>query len=162
MHPVILMERRSFILWTLTAPAALAAAPQGNTVRGRLVQSADAPPRLKTTDGREVELKGDAQTIAVLRDERLAKEDFEATGHFVSPTQFEIDPIFKRALFVYRNDKRMVVTYWCEICAIRTYAPGECQCCHQETALDPRDPSLDNATATPPDSSSKSSNAVQK
>jgi hypothetical protein len=35
-----------------------------------------------------------------------------------------------------------MVTYWCEVCAIRTYTPGECMCCQENTELDLRDPDL--------------------
>lgn len=159
-HPEC-MERRLFLLLPWAVPV-WAAAPDPQTVRGRLIQEESRPPRIRTRSGQVVELAGDAQTVAVLRDDRLGKEDFEAAGHFTDPTHFQVDPIYKRALFVYRGGKRLVVTYWCEICAIRTYAPGECQCCHNETALDPRDPSLDNTATVPSDSSSTSPHAVQK
>ena len=33
-----------------------------------------------------------------------------------------------------------MVTYWCEVCAIRSYTPGLCVCCRDETTLDLRDP----------------------
>jgi hypothetical protein len=33
-----------------------------------------------------------------------------------------------------------VITYWCDVCSIRTYTPGKCWCCQQETTLDLRDP----------------------
>ena len=113
----------------------------GGRVRGRLTQDSDAPAVL-TGDGKKVSLEGDDPTVAVLRDARLKNSDFEAEGQFSSPGKFVINPIHLRALYIYRGGKRLVVTYWCPICSIRTYSPGICVCCQEETELDPRDPAL--------------------
>ena len=53
---------------------------------------------------------------------------------------FEINPIYLAALYAYKDGARKRVTYWCDVCAIRTYSPGPCWCCREETALDLRDP----------------------
>ena len=29
-----------------------------------------------------------------------------------------------------------MVSYWCEVCSIRTFTPGVCMCCQDETAVD--------------------------
>ena len=134
------MKRRRFFLVLASLP--VAAAGPGTGLRGRLVQDPLRPPGLKTPDGKLVELEGDEATVGVLRDPRLRNEDFEVLGAFTGPGKFRIDPIHDRALFVYRGGTRLVVTYWCETCAIRTYTPGICQCCQEDTALDPRDPGL--------------------
>jgi len=41
---------------------------------------------------------------------------------------------------VRQDGKLKLVTYWCDICAIRAYTPGPCVCCQRETTLDLRDP----------------------
>jgi hypothetical protein len=76
----------------------------------------------------------------VLKDARLAGSDFEVAGHSTGINQFAIDPIHTHSLFVYKDGKRRAVTYWCDICYIRTYTPGKCWCCQEETRLDLRDP----------------------
>jgi hypothetical protein len=119
-------------------------AGERGAARGRLLQNTD-PPAMSGRDGRVIELAGDAETVAVLRDERLKDEDFEARGEFLAPERMRIDPIHLRALFVHRQGKLLVVTYWCPVCAIRTYTPGQCGCCQEETRLDPRDPALADA-----------------
>jgi len=90
-------------------------------------------------DGRLLLLSGDDDTLGVLNDQRLAGSDFEviggATGDAVA-----IEPIYTAALFAYKDGKRLRVTYWCDVCAIRTYTPGLCWCCREETVLDLRDP----------------------
>ncbi len=112
------------------------------SVRGRLRQDAEKPPAITTAEGRVVELEADEATTAVLRDARLKNEDFEAVGRYRGPSRFEVDPIHERALFVWREGKRLVVTYWCDVCSIRAWRPGRCQCCQEEMRVDLRDPSL--------------------
>lgn len=125
----------------LLAPMAHLRAETRAALRGRLL--AGEPPRLRTPDGREWTLQADEESLAVLRDERVRSETFEARGVVLPPSGLRIDPIHKKAMFVVRGGKPLVITYWCEVCAIRTYSPGKCQCCQDETALDPRDPALE-------------------
>lgn len=113
------------------------AAPR--SIRGKL-RNSDTPPVLELSDGKNVLLSGDEPTMGVLRDARLKDLDFEAAGTYRTPTAFEIDPIHTRSLFVHRDGKRLMVTYWCDICYIRTYTPGDCWCCQEDTGLDLRDP----------------------
>jgi hypothetical protein len=134
------VKRRRFVLLLGTLP--LLADGQKTVLRGRLVQDPLKPPALRTTDGKIVELLGDEATIGVLRDRRLKDDDFEVLGEFIGPAKFRVAPIHERALWVYQGGKRLVITYWCDTCGIRTYTPGICECCQEETALDPRDPAL--------------------
>ncbi len=133
------MLRRSFLVtWMAIAAPVWAAAAM---VRGRLRQAADQPPAIITGGGTVVLLEGDDLTVAVLRDARLKDMDFEAEGSQAG-AKFMINPIHEKALFVWKNGKRLAVTYWCAVCAIRSYSPGKCQCCQDEMALDLRDPNL--------------------
>lgn len=138
------MTRRRFSAILLFTPVAAIAAEGRATVTGRLQSSTGGSVLLKTEDGRLITLEGDVSTKAVLRDPRVIKEHFEAVGEWKSADSFLIDPIHKKALFIRRDGQLLVITYWCEVCAIRTYAPGRCQCCQEDTALDPRDPRLEN------------------
>lgn len=112
------------------------------SLRGKLDQRQGQPPVLTMAGGRTVTLEGDDQTTGVLRDPRVNGMDFEVIGSQVGDT-FRILPIHKRAMFVHQNGKRLFVTYWCAVCAIRTYTPGVCLCCQDQTALDLRE-KLDN------------------
>jgi hypothetical protein len=132
--------RRQWLL--LPAAALLLRAEEKQSVRGKLRQAPDLPPAIAAKDGRVVELEADGPTTAVLRDARLKDEDFEAVGRFRTPARFVVDPIHERALFVWRGGKRLVVTYWCDVCSIRAWSPGRCQCCQEEMRVDLRDPSL--------------------
>lgn len=98
---------------------------------------------LRTADGSGLRLLADPESLAVLNDERVRAEVFEAVGRYDGGGGFRVDPIHKKAMFVVRGGKALVITYWCEVCAIRTYSPGICQCCQEETEFDPRDPALE-------------------
>jgi hypothetical protein len=112
-------------------------------VRGKLTQKDGQPSVLTTPEGKSVPLEGDDQTTGVLRDARLKDLEFEAIGHYTPNGTLRILPIHKRAMYVHKDGKRMFVTYWCAVCAIRTYTPGICWCCQDDTALDLRE-KLDN------------------
>ena len=83
----------------------------------------------RTVTDRDVE-------IAILR-RQIA--DLEAVGHLTSPNLFLVDPIYTKAMHVYKNGKRLSISYWCATCSIRTYTPGNCVCCQQWTDLDLED-----------------------
>jgi hypothetical protein len=65
----------------------------------------------------------------VLNDKRLAGFDLEAKGRFTGP--------------VHKDGHVKVITYWCDVCSIRTYTPGPCRCGQKEPLLDLRDPDED-------------------
>ena len=115
-------------------------APKTESVKGKLTQHKDSPSTLQTHDGKTITLTGDDDTQKVLHDPRLDGVTLEALGHATGPGQFAIGPIYEKNMFVLKDGKRQRITYWCDICAIRTYAPGVCVCCQKWTDLDLRDP----------------------
>ncbi len=130
-----MIARRSFLL---LAPALLAADGGASSVRGRLRPNS----ALIDNAGATIVLVSDQPTASVLADERVWIEDFEARGKWASKRRFAIDPIYTSALFVWRGNRRLAVTYFCETCSIRSATPGPCQCCQEEMKFDPRDPAL--------------------
>ena len=129
------MQRRGFLI--LLPAAALAVDNPAARFRGQLEPT--PKPALKQPDGKRLYLRGDDDTAGVLKDARLAGADFEVVGRLDGET-VTIEPIHTAALFAYKDGKRLRVTYWCDVCAIRTYTPGICWCCREETELDLRDP----------------------
>jgi hypothetical protein len=129
-------RRKVFLLLPFGSAVRLFAADD-QSVRGKLTRGADGKPVLQTSDGRTVKLTGDADTMGVLGDKRLAGTDFEAIGN-LNGDVLAIRPIHVPSLFVWKDGKRLRVTYWCDVCAIRTYTPGLCWCCRDETELDPQ------------------------
>jgi hypothetical protein len=139
------MRRRDLLLM-LSIPAACfaeattttAGAAATPTIRGKLTLR-DGKPALVLSDHRMIAVDGDESTRGVLKDTRLAGADLEMAGHFANPDLFMADPIYTKALHVYKNGKRLSVSYWCATCSIRTYTPGTCVCCQAETDLDLQD-----------------------
>jgi hypothetical protein len=129
------MRRRVLLL--LPAAAFHAAASSPASVRGKLLAS--DPPAIETPDGRRIPVDGDDQVRGVLRDKRVIGSDFEVVGSLDPNGVFQAAPIHENPLFVHKSGQRLFVTYWCDICAIRTRTPGVCWCCQEETELDLRD-----------------------
>lgn len=113
-------------------------------LRGKLKNDA-GDPVIVTSKG-PIALSGDEDSMKVFKDARLNGADVEFAGHMTAK-QFAVDPIHTHALFVYQNNKRLNISYWCDICYIRTWSPGKCWCCQEDTKLDPVDPATikDNA-----------------
>lgn len=137
------MRHRIALFAVCVAAACFAESLQPATIRGTLIQHPGKQPAVETVDHRFVSLDGDEPTKGVLNDKRLAGFDLEAKGHFTGPDQFLVDPIHTKAMFVHKDGHVKVITYWCDVCSIRTYTPGPCWCCQKETTLDLRDPDQD-------------------
>lgn len=132
---MVMVERRAF-LSSLVLTLPVLRAQGSDSVRGKLISGPGDQPALQTQDGRIVFLDGDKPTIGVLKDGRIAGSDFEVLGASAPPDHFTVGPIHKRSMFVHKGDKKLMVTYWCDVCYIRTYSPGICWCCQKETDLD--------------------------
>ncbi|MBS1828245.1 MAG: hypothetical protein JST93_23270 [Acidobacteria bacterium] len=128
------MTRRDFTAAALCATACLRADDHLRTLKGTLT-----PDGLRTPDGQIVKLTGDAPTIGVLNDKRVQGMQLEITGEPSANGAIRILPIHKQGMFVLKGDKKLFVTYWCDVCSIRTYTPGVCLCCQDETQLDLRE-----------------------
>ena len=128
---------RRYLLRALLIPVFLRAQDPAKhiTLRGKLVSGA----ALEVADGKTIQLEGDRPTEGVIKDKRLFGKEFELIGDFAAPDRFRILPIHLKAMFVHQNGKKLFVTYWCDVCSIRTYTPGTCWCCQEETQLDLRE-----------------------
>lgn len=135
------MEAMRFCLCILAlAVGSLCAAQAPETLRGKLIVRAGQAPAIETAEHRLVTLDGDDVTRKVLHDQRVNGFEVEVKGHYTAPDRFLIDPSHTRAMLVRQDGKLKMITYWCDICAIRAYTPGPCVCCQRETTLDLRDP----------------------
>ena len=139
------MGRFPLLLLAVFTVASFADSPKSSetpstAVHGKLIQRENQTPAIETADHKIIVLAGDGGTEHVLHDKRLAGLDLEAKGHFTASDRFQVDPFYTRALYVIKDGKRLMVTYWCEICSIRQYEPGPCWCCQRETKLDLHEP----------------------
>ena len=133
------MFRRTFLGNLLLACVSCLAEGLKSIVHGRLTQAPGKTPALVTPQGSRVFLNGDEDALSVLNDPRLSGMELEAAGQFTAPDQFTLGPFYLNSLLVRKNGKRYEVTYWCDVCSIRTYTPGKCRCCQEETELDLRE-----------------------
>ena len=127
-------------LFALAALSFAAETPKSDTVRGKLLVTEGQPTAVQTAEGRKVALDGDDSTKKVLADPRLNGFEIQAKGRFESPARFVIDPIHTHSLLVNQSGRLKLVTYWCDVCTIRSYTPGPCVCCQKETTVDLIDP----------------------
>ena len=100
-------------------------------LRGRLRQEPGKPPVIQTSEQKTFTVSGDEYTRGQMADPRLNGREMELEGGVTGPGQFEAAHIY-----TIRDGKRFQVTYWCEICHIRTHMPGRCMCCQGETGLE--------------------------
>ena len=130
---------RVLACWLAMALALTAATPKTETLRGKLVVHPGEAPVLETAEHRRILLDGDQPTRKVLHDPRVDGFEVEATGHFTAADKFLVDGQHTRSLVVRESGKPKMITYWCDVCYIRAYAPGPCVCCQKDTDLELRD-----------------------
>jgi len=109
-------------------------------LRGKLTQRPGQPPALETSEHKLITLEGDENAMKVLKDKRLNGVELEAAGRLTAPDRFVLDPNHARTVLAHKDCKLKMITYWCDVCSIRTYEPGPCWCCQAETVLELRDP----------------------
>jgi hypothetical protein len=127
------VKRRSVLTGFVTTLGAWAWEAE-KTLRGKLLNG----DLLETPSG-PIKLTGDEPTLGVIRDPRVIGLELEVIGEARGTGALEIGPIHKRALYAIKSGRRLFVTYWCDICSIRTYTPGQCWCCQEQTELDLRE-----------------------
>lgn len=130
-----MIRRRRFVLGFAWLPLLARASEGGSPLRGKLIAG---DPAFLEVNGRRRRILATDDARLVLADTNLNGADFEVIG---SPAgeDFQVNPMHTRPLFAYQNGKRLYVTYWCDVCYIRTYAPGKCWCCQKDTELDLRE-----------------------
>jgi len=132
--------RYCLCLLAIAATSLLGAGLPSETLRGKIQIHEGKPAVVETAGHKLVALDGDESTRKILNDVRLNGFQVEAKGRFTAAGTFLIDPIHTRALLVRQDGRLKMITYFCEVCNIRSYTPGNCVCCQRETTLDLRDP----------------------
>ena len=114
----------------------LAEALQRRTGVASVVESQDRILALETQAGELIPLLEDPRGRAFRSDERLRKMEVELlVRHYTATPVRQIIRVSEIA-----DGSRYEIDYWCDVCSIRSYSPGLCWCCQQETTLDLRDP----------------------
>lgn len=133
------MRRRNFLFVASSClPFCASAAAASQTISGVLILLRPAKPALQSAD-RTLAIHGDESTMGVLLDKRVRGLTFQLTGVLETSGTLEVGPIHTKSMVVLKDVRKLFVTYWCDICSIRTYTPGICWCCQEETELDLRE-----------------------
>ncbi len=116
-------------LWLLTGFPAIASGDQGDIeLQGKLVVRDQSGARLDY-DGKTVHLTSDRRSIAdTLSDSRLSGRELRVVGKPGKDGSFEV-----HEFFVVHGNKLYRVIYYCEVCNITTFSPGNCVCCQNPT-----------------------------
>ncbi len=122
----------------LAASAASADTPAESmtTIRGHVAsaepvaQHADETVKLIGEDGKAWELAVEADNYHALHDKELAGRLWEIVGYPREEGRFEV-----RHMFTIKDGVRHKVSYYCEICHIVSYRPGQCMCCQEMVEL---------------------------
>jgi hypothetical protein len=133
-------------LWFFAVAALCLAAEtrQSEVVRGKLIVRDGQPTVLETTEHKLIKLEGEDTTMKVLADPRINGFEAQAKGRFAAPDRFVIDAPHTHPLLVSKDGHLKLVSYWCDVCTIRSYTPGPCVCCQKDTTLDLIDPEHKN------------------
>ncbi len=128
-------------LTAMLDPFAAGYSPGADQVLEGVLQSGtDRLPNLAIGD-KTLHLKSDDEKIAAtLRDERLSGRELRVVGSAGKDGSFNV-----RDFFVIRDGKPYKIIYFCEICNITTFSPGNCLCCQRPTVpveVSPTDPRI--------------------
>lgn len=122
------------VLLSLTLVLALAATTTPSepevVVHGKIQQEEGKAPVVVTDDRKTYLVSGDEFLEAQMKDSRLNGRAVELRGHETGPGKFSATH-----MFTVKDGKRYDVTYWCDVCSIRTHMPGRCMCCQGPTEL---------------------------
>ena len=99
-------------------------------VRGRIQQDEGKPPVVVADDHKTYLVSGDEFLEAQMKDSHLNGRAVELRGHENGPGKFAATH-----MYTVKDGKRYDVTYWCDVCSIRTHMPGRCMCCQGPTEL---------------------------
>lgn len=90
----------------------------------------------KTADGGYYTLIRNRFSEGLFSDETLRKRELILHGRVLPKTQiFEVTGGMREV----RNGKLYELYYWCDICSIKSVAPGQCMCCQQPVELRERE-----------------------
>jgi hypothetical protein len=93
----------------------------------------DAAPQwlaLVTTAGKVYPLVKDDGARMFFKDARLLDRPMRLTGRLVAGDFLQVVQVHS-----VKNGRLYEVDYWCDICSIRTFEPGQCTCCGEPMVL---------------------------
>ncbi len=100
------------------------------TLDGTIIVGGDSGPVLQVRGG-NVRLSAVDDSIAqTIRDERISGKHLRVSGEYRQDGSFEVSD-----LFVVHPDGLYRIIYFCDVCHITAFKPGDCVCCQRPTKM---------------------------
>ncbi len=100
------------------------------TLDGTIIVEKDSGSVLQVQGG-HVRLSGADDSIAqTIRDERISGKHLRVSGEYRKDGSFQVSD-----LFVVHPDGLYRIIYFCDVCHITSFKPGNCVCCQQPTKM---------------------------
>ncbi len=150
MGPIRCVKLPILVLLTVAIVFPAVGFEQGTaTLQGTLEFAKDGTPMLRTADG-EVALGSGSKPLSdTLKDTRLSGRTLKVVGRTGKNSSFDVNEFF-----VVRGENLYRIIYYCEVCNITAFSPGNCVCCQRPTApveVSPTDPRIyHEEVAAPP------------
>ncbi len=100
------------------------------TIEGIIAVSKGRPSLLRS-QGKDIRLSSEDESVAkTLQDSRISGKQLKLVGKFRDDGSFDVAD-----LFAVHPDGLYRIIYYCQVCHITAFKPGNCVCCQQPTEL---------------------------
>lgn len=117
------MIRCGFIVFLLLSSAAYAA-DQNISVQGTVIITQGKARLVRPKEKDAFLTSSDPLTAAIFQDSRISGKDMKLEGKFLPDGSFEI-----KQFHIVHGDSLYRLIYFCEVCNIHAFSPGDCVCC---------------------------------
>ncbi len=114
----------------LGAPPVSFPQAESATIDGLIIAGKSQVPVLQTRDKRIGLYAGDESLKETLRDPRVSGKHLRLEGRYRTDGSFEVTDVY-----VVHPDGLYRIIYFCNVCHITAFKPGNCVCCQQPTEL---------------------------
>ncbi len=116
------------LLAFLCAPICAGSGQQSTTLEGQIIVGKGQKPELHS-QGRVVLLSGGEESISdTLQDPRISGKQLKLIGEYRRDGSFEVTD-----LYTVHPDGLYRIIYYCRVCHITAFSPGNCVCCQRPT-----------------------------
>jgi hypothetical protein len=105
--------------------------PSSVALEGRIHVEKRSPPVLQSGGKRILLSSEDTMISETLRDPRVSGKELKLIGKYGAGGTFQVSE-----LYVVHPDGLYRIIYYCKVCHITAFSPGNCICCQQPTELE--------------------------
>jgi hypothetical protein len=99
------------------------------SIQGKLLVEVGKPPRLVYGDRTVILSSGDDTVLRTLQDTRISQKVLKLEGRYLEDGSFQANRFF----VIRAGGDAVRLVYFCQICNITTFSPGDCVCCQAPT-----------------------------